>query len=275
MNLGKQMIPLLLVSLGQSFTVLNAGLDLSVSSTVSAAGVVGVLAMPIVGVPVGIGIIVLMGGIIGLINGYLIGYIKLSPLIVTLGMMSIASGFALLFAGGVPIYEVPESLVTIIGYGATLKIPNMVWIGIFATVIIGFVLHKSMFGRYVFAVGSNENAAYLAGVNVPKIRLLVYTVCGLMAGIASVVIVAWIGAAQPNAVPTLTLESLAAVVLGGVALTGGRGNLLQVLYGVFILAILNNAMTMLGISSFYQIIAVGVVIISAVVVDKFRVTAIR
>jgi ribose/xylose/arabinose/galactoside ABC-type transport system permease subunit len=149
-------------------------------------------------------------------------------------------------------------------------IPVTVLIGALTMVVGWVLLRKTVFGRYVYAIGSNRSAAEKSGIDVRLYTMLVYAVCGLTSGIGAIVLTAWVGAAQPVAAPTLTLQSLAAVVLGGVALTGGSGGMLQVLYGVIILGMLSNAMNMIGISDFYQTLAVGIVIILAVILDRFR-----
>lgn len=269
-NLGTQIAPLLILATGQAFTIIGGGLDLSLSSVMSLAGVAGVLAMPHVGIVGGVVVMALVGLAAGLLSGAIIAWMRTSPLIVTLGMASVAQACALILANGVPIYDVPPQLTGTIGFGSVLGIPaNDLVAG--ATILLGaFLLRRTLMGRYVYAIGSNRSAALKSGVDVPLFTALVYGASGLSAGIAAIVYTSWVGAAQPTAAPELTLQSIAAVVLGGVALTGGSGGMLHVLYGVLILGMLSNAMNMLGISSYYQILAVGVVIIIAVVIDRLR-----
>jgi ribose transport system permease protein len=269
-SLGRQLMPLLILSVGQAFAIIGGGLDLSLASVMSLAGIAGVLAMPRLGVPAGVAVMVLSGAACGLASGAIIAYLATAPLIVTLGMLSITQAGALILANGVPIYDVPEALVSGVGFGTLLGIPVTVLIGL-ATLAAGWwLLAGTVFGRYVYAIGSNRAAATRSGVDVRLHTALVYVVSGLAAGIGAVVLTAWVGAAQPVAEPTLTLQSLAAVVLGGVALKGGCGGMLHVVYGVLILGMLSNGMNMLGISAYYQTLAVGIVIILAVVLDRLR-----
>lgn len=269
-NLARQMVPLLIVSVGQAFAIISGGLDLSISAVLSVSSVVGILVMQEHGIAAGLAAMIGMGLAAGLASGAIIAYLRTSPLIITLGMMSIAQAIALILSNGVPIYNVPEVLTDSVGFGNIVGIPVTVVMAL-ATLFVGWViLRKAVFGRYVYAIGSNQSAAVKSGVNVRLYTMLVYAVSGVCAGIAAIVMTSWVGAAQPVAAPTLALESLAAVVLGGIALTGGSGSMKHVFYGVLILGMLSNAMNMMGISAFYQTLAVGIVIIVAVVLDRLR-----
>jgi ribose transport system permease protein len=269
-NLLRQLVPLLIVSIGQAFAIISGGLDLSIAAVLSLSGVAGVLVMQDFGVPAGIVVMLLTGLVAGTVSGGIIAYLRTTPLIVTLGMLSIAQAFALILAGGVPLYDVPDAYVNSVGFGKVLGLPVMVMIAIGTTIIYWVVLRATIFGRYVYAIGSNYSAALKSGVNVRFNTMLVYTLSGLTSAICAVVLTAWTGAAQPVAVPNITLESLAAVVLGGIALRGGSGGIVHVLYGVLILGMLSNAMNMVGVSTYYQTLAIGIVIIIAVVLDRFR-----
>lgn len=270
LNLSRQLVPLLIISLGQSLTIIRGGLDLSMAAVLSLAGVVGVLVMNSFGVPAGIAMMLLTGALVGTVSGFIIAYLRTTPLVVTLGMLSIAQAIALILANGVPLYDVPQAYVDVIGFSDFLGLPTMTWIAIAAIAVVWLLLSRTVFGRYVYAIGSNPSAAAKSGLNVPFYTLLVYTFAGLCSGIGAVVLTAWVGSAQPIAAPSITLESLAAVVLGGVALTGGTGSVWQVLLGVLVLTILSNMMNMLGVSAYFQTLTVGVVIILAVVLDRFR-----
>ena len=269
-NLGTQMAPLMILAVAQAFAVIGGGLDLSLSSVLSLSGVIGVLAIPFVGIGGGVVLMPLVGLAIGVMSGAIIAYLRTSPLIVTLGMASVAQAFALILANGVPIYDVPPVLVEKIGFGTLWGIPVTTTIAFAVLLASAFVLKRTIFGRYVYAIGSNRSATTKSGVDVSFTTMLVYGLSGLIAGIGAIVVTSWVSAAQPTAEPALTLQSIAAVVLGGVALTGGSGGMLHVFYGVLILGMLSNAMNMIGISSYYQILAVGIVIIVAVVIDRLR-----
>ncbi|KGT95521.1 sugar ABC transporter permease [Erwinia typographi] len=269
-NLACQLAPLLILSLGQAVAVIRGGLDLSLSSAMSLAGVAGVLVMNHLGIPAGLLVMLLVGAITGAVSGMLISFFNTSPLVITLGMLSVAQALALIFSGGVPIYDVPAAYIDAVGYSTMLGLPLMVWIAIALTVAIGALLKYTLFGRYVYAMGSNVSAAEKSGINVRFNTVLVYMVSGFCAGTGAIILTAWTSSAQPIAAASLTLQSLAAVVLGGVALTGGAGNLRQVITGVVVLTLLSNVMNMVGVSAYYQTLAVGMVIIIAVILDRFR-----
>lgn len=269
-NLASQVAPLLILSIGEAFAIISGGLDLSLASVMSVSGVVGVLSMSHVGVAAGVALMVLTGIVTGLVSGAVIAYFRTTPLIVTLGMLSITQAIALILANGVPIYDVPDSLTSVVGFGTVHGVPVAALIAVLLLGMASVLLRWTVFGRYVYAIGSSRSAALKSGLDVPLTTMLVYGISGMTGGIAGVVMTAWTGAAQPIAEPSLTLQSLAAVVLGGVALAGGSGNMLHVLYGVLILGMLSNAMNMLGISAYYQTLVVGTVIILAVVLDRMR-----
>jgi ribose transport system permease protein len=270
-NLARQLAPLLILATGQMFAVVSRGLDLSIAANMALAGVVGVLVVPLGGLGPALVAMVLAGLGVGLANGLIIVAFSVSPLIVTLGMLSVARGLSLLATAGLPLYNVPDPLVDLIGFGTVLGVPASSLIAFAVMALAAGVLRTTVFGRYVYAIGSNPVAARNSGVNVRLVTLLVYATSGLMAGIAAIVLTAWVSAAQPLAGEGLELQSLAAVVIGGVALAGGSGTMLQAFYGALILGLLANALNMAGVSSFLQTLAIGVVILIAVVVDRLRV----
>jgi ribose/xylose/arabinose/galactoside ABC-type transport system permease subunit len=170
----------------------------------------------------------------------------------------------------VPIYTIPPELSSLIGFGHFLGVPVSFEIAVALMLLGSFILRRTVFGRYIYAIGSNPAAAVRSGIPVPFYTMLVYTFAGFSSGIAAIILTAWVNAAQPVAEPDMTLKSIAAVVLGGIALTGGSGGMIHVLYGCIILGALSNSMTMVGVSSYYQILAIGIVIILAVMLDRVR-----
>lgn len=270
LNLARQLVPLLILSLGQAVAIIRGGLDLSLASVLSLAGVAGVVLMPQYGVAAGIAAMIVTGVVVGLLSGFIIAYLRTTPLVVTLGMLSVAQATALIISGGVPIYDVPASYVQAIGFASFAGLPVMVWIAIAMAIACSVLLRYTVFGRYIYAMGSNASAAAKSGVNVRFYTMLVYGVSGFCAAVGAVVLTAWVSSAQPIAAPNLTLQSLAAVVLGGVALTGGSGGVRQVFLGVLVLTLLSNVMNMIGVSAYYQTLAVGIVIILAVILDRYR-----
>ena len=270
LNLARQMMPLLILAVGQAFAIISGGLDLSLAAVMSLSGVVGVLVMAEYGPFVGVAAMLIVGISVGLMSGFIIAQFQVSPLVVTLGTLSVAQALALILSGGVPIYSIDQSYADFVGFGAMLGMPVTVWVGCGCAVLGAFVLRHTVFGRHIYAIGSSPSAALKSGVKVKTTTILVYAVCGLCAALGGVILTAWVGSAQPVAAPNLTLESLAAVVLGGVALTGGAGGIRQVIYGVIILSMLSNVMNMIGVSAYYQTLAIGIVIILAVVLDRLR-----
>lgn len=269
-NLAGQIAPLLVMAVGQAVTIISGGLDLSMAAVMSLSGVIGILLVPVVGVWGAIAVMAVVGLSIGLTTGYIIAYQRTSPFIVTLGMASVATAVALILAHGVPIYTVPPELTASIGFGHFLGLPVSFEIAVILLLIGAFLLRRTVFGRYVYAIGSNKSAAVRSGVNVPLYTMLVYGFAGFSAGVASIVLTSWVGAAQPVAEPDMTLKTIAAAVLGGIALNGGSGGMIHVLYGCIVLGALSNSLTLVGVSSFYQILAVGIVIIVAVMLDRVR-----
>lgn len=270
LNLSRQVAPLMILVAGQVFAVIAGGLDLSIAAVLALSSVVGILALKEVGMIGGITVMLATGLGIGLVNGLIIVRFKVSPLIVTLGMLSIARGLSLLVTGGLPLYDVPGPMVDRLGYGAVLGVPVPALAALVALLFGAFLLRYTVFGRYVYAIGSSSTAAHNSGVDVGRTTVLVYVLCGGMAGLAGVVLTSWVSAAQPLAAQGLELQSLAAVVVGGVALTGGSGTMLQAFYGALILGMLSNVLNMAGVSSFLQTLLIGVVIVAAVILDQLR-----
>jgi len=272
------MLPLFIVAIAvvagiiqpRFWSVIRGGLDLSLAAVMSLAGVAGVVVMQQFGVSAGIVVMIVTGMLTGAVTGLIIAYLRTTPLVVTLGMLSVAQAIALITSGGVPIYDVPQSYVQAVGFESLAGLPVTVWIAIAMAGGSSLLLNYTVFGRYIYAIGSSPTAAANSGVDVRFYTLLVYVLSGFCAAVGAVVLTAWVGSAQPIAAPNITLESLAAVVLGGVALTGGSGGVRQVFLGVLVLSMLSNVMNMIGVSAYFQTLAVGIVIILAVIMDRIR-----
>jgi ribose transport system permease protein len=240
------------------------------AAVMSLSGIVGILSVKYVGVWGGLVVMALVGLVTGTFTGFLIAYQRTSPFIITLGMASVVTAIALILGHGVPIYTIPPEYTNLIGFGHFLGVPVSFEIAIALMLIGSFILRRTVFGRYTYAIGSNTSAAVRSGIPVAFYTMLVYAFAGFSSGVAAIILTAWVNAAQPVAEPDMTLRSIAAVVLGGIALTGGSGGMIHVLYGCIILGALANSMTMVGVSSYYQILAIGIVIILAVMLDRFR-----
>ena len=268
-NVSRQVSTLALISLGQTFAILSAGIDLSVGSLLALVSVVCAQQMLHYGVAGGVVAGVFAGALAGLVNGLLIAKARVPPFIATLGMLVAARGVALTLSGGLPIAGLPrEFLVLGAGYWGPFPVPTIIAAAAF--VVAHFVLSRTLFGRYVYAIGSNEEAAVLSGINVAKYKILVYVASGLFAGIAGVVLTSRVISGQPTLGEVQELYSIAAVVIGGGRITGGVGGIRQTLMGVLVLGILGNGLNLIQVSSYVQNIVIGAIIVGAVYIDLVR-----
>lgn len=274
-----------ILALGMLFVILKGGIDLSVGSTVGLSGVVagvllqgfqvdalGVVFFPAVWVVVLVSLAV--GTLVGFVNGVLVTRFNVAPFIATLGMLYVARGAALLISNGSTYPRLqgnPEYGNTgfnVIGGGRILGIPMAIWIMVVFAVVAVIVLRMTPFGRWVYATGGNERAAELAGVPVRKVKLRVYMISGFCAATAGLIISSELTAAAPQTGETFELNAIAAVVIGGAALTGGRGNVRGVLLGAFVIGFLSDGLVIVGVSTFWQMTIKGAVIILAVMLDQ-------
>jgi len=255
---------------GMTFVILTAGIDLSVGSVVAFVGIILGFSLHS-GMPMVCALLValLAGGACGLFNGLLITKGKLPPFIVTLGMMSIARGLALILNNGKPVSSFDDSF-RFIADGNIFGIPVMILITILVFVISFIILRHTPFGRYVYSIGGNEEATRLSGINTKKVLVWVYVICGLLAGLAAIMLTARINSAQPTAGLMYELQAIAATVIGGTSLMGGSGFVCGTLVGALIISVIKNGLNLLNVSSFLQQIVIGSVIILAVLVDSFR-----
>jgi ribose transport system permease protein len=267
MNIAEQTSINAVIAVGMTFVIIAAGIDLSVGSIVALSGVVLAGALQS-NVPTGLVILLGLGvgSLCGLSNGLLISYGRLPPFIATLGMMSVARGAALFYTDGRPVSGFsPEfrSLAT----GTIAQIPSPVIIMIVLYVLAHGILNRTKLGRYTYAIGGNEEAANLSGINTRMIKTTIYGVCGMLSGLAAVILTARLNSAQPIAGMMYELDAIAAVVIGGTSLIGGEGKISGTLIGVLIMGILRNGLNLLGLSSFTQQVVIGSVIILAVLID--------
>lgn len=255
------------VSFGQTFAVLTAGLDLSVGSTVALVSVVSAFGMRDHGITVGALEGMLAGIGIGFVNGFVITRLRVFPFIATLAMLSIVSGLALNLSGGVPVPNLPVSYGDL-AYELVAGIPVPFIIAIVVLIVAHSTLRYTRFGRHIYAVGGNPEAARLSGVKVDRVRLLAYVFCGFCAAIGSLILTSRVASGQPTLGVSLPLESVAAVVLGGVSLFGGRGSVVGVAFGVAFVGILSNGLNLLNVSSYTQMMVIGGALIVAVAMDQ-------
>jgi len=270
-SIGTSIATIAMLAVGQTFVILTGGIDLSVGNVVGLVGVVTALAMTngfgmyggaLAGLAVGV--------LCGIANGLMIGRGKLPPFIAGLGMMGITRGIALLVSGGFPII-VPFQQFGNLGIGTILgavPVPVVIMLAFYA---LGFyVLRHLRFGRHTYAIGSNEETARLAGINVARHKTLVYALCGFTAAVAGLLETARLFSAYPTAGSGYELDSIAAVVIGGTSMSGGEGSIVQTLIGALTMATLRNGCNLLGISPFIQQVVIGLIIIGAVYMDRVR-----
>lgn len=269
----------LCVSIGMTLVILTGGIDLSVGAVLAFAGAfaadllkngitlpslnVAVQFTPLGAVAAGI----LAGLVLGSINGITITQFRLPPFVATLGMLSIARGLTLLWTGGFPVTELGPAF-GFIGTGFWLGVPMAVWISAVLVLIFYVISQHTTLGRYIYAVGGSEKAAAFSGINVNFVKLRVYALAGVLAGIGGLIVTARLDAADPKAGLGYELDSIAAVVIGGTSLNGGRGSIFGTVLGCLIIGILNNGLFLLNVSPFWQQVVKGFVILAAVAVDR-------
>lgn len=278
-NILRQISVNLCLSIGMTLIILSGGIDLSVGAILALSGAVaaGVLKNGIE-LPMFDALIqfTLAGAIIsgiavglaaGWFNGFVVTRFRLPPFVATLGMFSIARGLTMLWTGGFPVTGLGEGF-AYIGTGILLGVPMPVWITAALVAVFVVITRKTRFGRYLYAVGGNERAALLTGLRVKRIKVWVYTLGGGLAGVAGLLVTARLDSAQPNAGLGYELDSIAAVVIGGTSLSGGRGSIMGTVLGCLIIGVLNNGLFLLNVSPFWQQVVKGLVILAAVAIDK-------
>jgi ribose transport system permease protein len=266
-NIGVSAAALAAVSFGQTFAIMTAGLDLSVGSNVALVSIVGALVMRGHGIMPGVAASLATGAAVGLVNGIVITRFKVFPFIATLAMMSVVSGLALSLSGGVAVTGVPSAFGDL-AYQQLFGIPVPVVIAAAVLVVAFFILRYTRLGRRIYAVGGNEQAARLSGIDVGRIKIAAYVLSGACASVGSVILTARVASGQPSLGGTLPLESVAAVVLGGISLFGGQGSIIGVAFGVLFISILSNGLNLMNVPSYTQMMLVGAALILAVALDQ-------
>ncbi len=255
---------------GMVMVILLGEIDLSVGSTQAVAGIVAVSVLnAFSSVMVAMGAALAVGAVIGLLNGLLVTRAQINSLIATLGMMAILRGSAMVSTGAVSIQGTVDGFIEV-GTGHIGPIPIPVLIAFTLLILFFLVLHYTTFGRYVYAIGGNPQAARLSGLSVDKTRILVFVIAGSLAALSAFILASRLNSGQPNAGLGFELQVIAAVILGGISLTGGVGTLAGAVIGILILTVLSNGLVLLNVSSFYHDIARGIVIILAVYLDTRR-----
>lgn len=269
-NVLRQVSISALIAFGMTFVILTGGIDLSVGSTLALTGAIsaGLLAGgmdPFLAMLIGL----LLGAVLGAVNGVIIAKGKVAPFIATLATMTIYRGLTLVYTDGKPVSGLGDSLAfQMFGKGYFLGIPVPVLTMLLAFLVLYFILRKTTFGRRVYAIGGNEEASRLSGINVDRITIAVYSLTGMLAALSALILTSRLNSAQPTAGQSYELDAIAAVVLGGTSLTGGRGWIFGTLVGALIIGVLNNGLNLIGVSSFFQQVVKGVVILIAVLIDR-------
>ncbi|OIS90485.1 ABC transporter permease [Brucella cytisi] len=266
LNVGRQASVVAIVALGQALVIIARGIDLSVGSVIGLSAVVAATTIRGTGYEsVGLAAGLLTGVACGVINGVLYTRFKINPFIATLGVLSIGRGLALLMTGGIPVPI--GGLAEFVGAGRLLGIPVSFLLMIVLAIVVHVLVTYTVIGREIYAIGDNPKAARLAGVNIKATRLVVFTICGLLAGLGGLILSGNLASADPNLGIGYELDVIAAVILGGTALSGGRGSIIGVVIGALLMALLNNAFVLLGIAAYWQVVTKGLVIILAVGID--------
>ena len=260
-----------LLAFGVTFVIITGGIDLSIGSMVAVTGVVAALfahpdTYPVI-VPIVAGL--LSGLAFGAFNGFVITRSKVPPFIVTLGTMTIGRGLALILSKGRPISNLSDSF-NFIGGGKILGVPTLIFILIVAFAGCWVVLRKTVLGRYMYAVGGNEQAARASGISLSRVKMVVYTLCGGLAALAGILLTSRITTGQPNAGTGFELDAIAAAIIGGSSTSGGTGTMTGTLIGALLIGVISNGLDLLNVTSYYQQVVMGVIIIGAVVLDSLN-----
>lgn len=278
-NVMRQISVNVCISVGMTLVILTAGIDLSVGSILAFCGAVtaGLLSngisIPAINLFIGFTVLgavlagLFVGGGLGFINGYAITKFKVPPFVATLAMLTMARGFTMLWTKGHPISGLGETF-GFLGTGWFLGIPMPVWISGIVVVTAIVLTGKTRFGRYIYAIGGNENASLLSGIPIAKVKIWVYALAGILAAVGGILVTARLDSAQPNAGFSYELDAIAAVVIGGTSLSGGRGTILGTVLGAIIIGVLNNGLILMSVSPFWQQVIKGLVILLAVIIDK-------
>ena len=271
MNIFRQVSINIVLASGMTFVILTSGIDLSVGSVLAVSAVAGML-MSLSAQFAGFSIptFLIVGLLLGALNGVLVALVGLNPFVVTLGTMTALRGAAYLFADGTSVLNTEIPSFEWMGNGSFLAIPWLIWMAAAVVVLTWFILRKTTLGLHIYAVGGNIQAARLTGIKVGLVLMFVYTISGLFAGLGGAMSASRLYAANGNWGTGYELDAIAAVVLGGTSLMGGVGSVWGTVIGALIIGVMNNGLTILGLSSFWQYVAKGVVIVLAVILDKWR-----
>jgi ribose transport system permease protein len=268
MNIARQSAVNIILAIGMTLVIISGGIDLSVGAVLALVGTV-VADLLMKGVPMAAALIIgiAIGILFGIFNGLCVTKAKIPPFIATLGSLVIARSLGLIYSGGYPITGMPGSF-KFIGSGYIGIFPTPVVITIIIFLIGLYVFNKTLVGRYAYSIGGNEEATYLSGINVDRWKIIFYGIHGFLCAVAGIILTARMNSGQPTVASGIELDIIAAVVIGGTSLSGGQGRLMGTLYGALIITVLNNGLNLLNVSPYYQGAIIGVVILTAVWLDR-------
>ncbi|WP_424981571.1 ABC transporter permease [Maritalea sp. S77] len=279
-NVARQSVYLVLVSLGQMMVLISGGFDLSVGTTIALSSVVSALGMvwfismfPDLiwfGVFFGIGSGMLVAMLVGLVNGVGVAKFEVSPFIMTLGVSSVTAGLALFLTGGIPVSNLPFEFADVFGFGRLFGVPVPVVIALICIVCMWFLMSRMSYGTQLYAVGGNIKAARLSAINTNRTLISAYVICAFIAGITGLLLTARVESGEANLGGTMALESIAACVIAGVSLRGGIGRVESVVLGAFFIVLVQNGMNLAQVSSYMQMVLLGILLVLAVIFDQIR-----
>jgi ribose transport system permease protein len=269
-NVLTQVSILAVVTVGASVVIFGGGFDLSAGAVVALTGVVAAMIVEATNsVWLGVAAGIALGGFIGAVNGAIVGYLNVSPLIVTLGALNVCRGLALVLAHDGPIYSFPSWFMDAAA-SRVMGIPTLAWVAIAVFLVVGFLLRHTVFGLYLYATGGNSTATSLSGISVAKIKTAAFAISGATCGIAGVMLCSRTGGGEPSAGFLYELEAIAAVILGGAALSGGEGKLWRSVMAILLLAVLANGLNIIGVHPHWKGVVIGVILTAAAALDAFK-----
>ncbi len=273
-NVARAFSWIAIAAFGESMVIIIGGIDLSVGAVMALSGLMGALALQAgLSVPLAVVAGLLTGGLVGAVNGALVGKVRLPPFIVTLGTMSIARGITFGLTGGWPVRNLPQGFRMLGQYDLPLGplfLPSPVLFMLALAVLVSLLLGQTVVGRYIYTLGSNERVLLVSGVNMAQIKMWVYTLCGLLTAVGGLLMTARLGVAAPTAAVGYELDIIAAAVIGGTSLFGGEGSILGVLLGAAFMQVLRNGLVLLGFPAYWQTAAMGAMILVAILLDYWR-----
>lgn len=257
-----------IIALGMTLVIISGGIDLSVGPTAALSAVLGATLM-VAGVPVPLAVMATLGvgALCGVFSGTLVAYAGLQPFIVTLGGLSLFRALALIFTNGNPVFGIPMEFRNLVN-STVFGVPTPIIVVVVIALFLWVVMNKTPLGEYILAVGGNEEAARVAGVPVKRTKVTVFVISGVLASLAALILIARLGAAEPTIGNLWELDAIAAAAIGGASLMGGKGSIIGTLIGAVILGALRNGLTLLNIQAFYQLLATGLIIIIAMLIDR-------